>query len=307
MRHQLEEVIRSKDTFADPQELKIIEEKFQQRDAVIGQMQQQERDMSMGFQKKTEENRQLAELVQDMERRMKKAQASSKSNLRFKRDIKDKEREAHKMRKDMIDLKSANDELMRQNKELKNSNTTNKPRVNSATRYNQSQSQPSAAIQFENKKLASDVDTFKKQNETLKRKIDTQKNQLADKDEELAIATSDKVRFKELSEGYMNEIARLELQLEAADVKPKSKLSQRPKDTVMRDQSHSLSNIHAQRLKSVEPKQLTQAITMLKLLLQKKELVSDSMAPLLFDEASYDPTSEITINELKQKFQELGF
>ena len=67
----------------------------------------------------------------------------------------------------------------------------------------------------------------------------------------------------------------------------------------MRDQSHSLSNIHAQRLKSVEPKQLTQAITMLKLLLQKKELVSDSMAPLLFDEASYDPTSEITINELK--------
>ena len=36
LRHQLEEVIRSKDTFADPQELKIIEEKFQQRDAVIG-------------------------------------------------------------------------------------------------------------------------------------------------------------------------------------------------------------------------------------------------------------------------------
>ena len=39
LRHQLEEVIRSKDTFADPQELKIIEEKFQQRDAVISQMQ----------------------------------------------------------------------------------------------------------------------------------------------------------------------------------------------------------------------------------------------------------------------------
>jgi len=41
LRHQLEEVIRSKDTFADPQELKIIEEKFQQRDTVIGQMQQE--------------------------------------------------------------------------------------------------------------------------------------------------------------------------------------------------------------------------------------------------------------------------
>lgn len=38
LRHQLEEVIRSKDTFADPQELKIIEEKFLQRDQIIGQV-----------------------------------------------------------------------------------------------------------------------------------------------------------------------------------------------------------------------------------------------------------------------------
>ena len=28
LRHQLEEVIKSKDTFADPEELKIIEDKF---------------------------------------------------------------------------------------------------------------------------------------------------------------------------------------------------------------------------------------------------------------------------------------
>lgn len=35
LRKQLEEVIKSKDTFADPQELKIIEQKFQQRDMVI--------------------------------------------------------------------------------------------------------------------------------------------------------------------------------------------------------------------------------------------------------------------------------
>ena len=50
-------------------------------------------------------------------------------------------------------------------------------------------------------------------------------NQLEKKDEELAMATQDKVRFKELSEGYMQEVARLEAQLEAADMKPKSKLS----------------------------------------------------------------------------------
>jgi len=39
LRSNLEEVIKSKDTFADPQELKIIEQKFQQRDIVIGQLQ----------------------------------------------------------------------------------------------------------------------------------------------------------------------------------------------------------------------------------------------------------------------------
>ena len=38
-------------------------------------------------------------------------------------------------------------------------------------------------------------------------------NQLEKKEEELAMATSDKVRFKELSEGYMQEVARLEAQL----------------------------------------------------------------------------------------------
>lgn len=50
-------------------------------------------------------------------------------------------------------------------------------------------------------------------------------NQISSKDEELAMASSDKLRFKELSEGYMQEVARLEAQLEAADMKPKSKLS----------------------------------------------------------------------------------
>ena len=56
--------------------------------------------------KKDDENRQLAELVQDMERRMKKAQASSKGNARLKKEVRDKEKDLHKMRKDMIDLKS---------------------------------------------------------------------------------------------------------------------------------------------------------------------------------------------------------
>ena len=34
--------------------------------------------------------------------------------------------------------------------------------------------------------------------------------------------------------------------------------------------------------------------------------MSERMAPLLFDEDSYDPASEISINELRQKFEGLG-
>lgn len=45
---------------------------------------------------------------------MKKAQASSKNNQKFKRDVKDKDREAHKMRKELIDLKHRNQSLEKQ-------------------------------------------------------------------------------------------------------------------------------------------------------------------------------------------------
>ncbi len=52
--------------------------------------------------------------------------------------------------------------------------------------------------------------------------------------DELATAIHDRTRFKDLSEGYMKEVARLEAQLEELDLKPKPKSTQRPKDTVKR-------------------------------------------------------------------------
>ena len=65
----------------------------------------------------------------------------------------------------------------------------------------------------------------------------------------------------------MKDITRLEEELKAVDRKPRSKLSQRPKDTVMRDQTHSLSNIHAGRVKTVEKNKLKDTCMLLKLLL----------------------------------------
>ena len=120
LRHQLEEVIKSKDTFADPQELKIIEDKFQQRDHLINSMQAEKGEILGNLQKKDEEIMKLAELFQETERRLKKAQASNKLNVKFKKDAKDKERDLAKLRKEVLDLKHQNVGLITSMKDMKN-------------------------------------------------------------------------------------------------------------------------------------------------------------------------------------------
>lgn len=56
LRHQLEEVIKSKDTFADPEELKIIEGKFQQQDILIGNLKNENNELANAYSKRDEEN-----------------------------------------------------------------------------------------------------------------------------------------------------------------------------------------------------------------------------------------------------------
>jgi len=58
-------------------------------------------------------------------------------------------------------------------------------------------------------------------------------------------------------------------------------------------------------VKPVEAKSLTQAVTLLKLLLQKKELVAGNMAPLIFED-DWDSSTQLSILELKQRFANLG-
>lgn len=60
LRKQLEDVIRSKDTFADPQELQIIKAKFEERDAMIIQLQQANAEVQAALQQKELDNQQLA-------------------------------------------------------------------------------------------------------------------------------------------------------------------------------------------------------------------------------------------------------
>ena len=75
----------------------------------------------------------------------------------------------------------------------------------------------------------------------------------------------------------MKRVAGLEAQLESVDVKPRSKLSQRPKDTVVRDQTNSLTNINPGRVKTVDKHKINDSCMLLKLILQTKNLRKDQM------------------------------
>jgi hypothetical protein len=87
------------------------------------------------------------------------------------------------------------------------------------------------------------------------------------------------------------------------DVKPKSKGSQRPKDTVKRDQS-ATNNHNAVKVKRIEAKTLNDVVQILKLKLQEQELSSQLLQNLFF--AVYSPNDEVSIAQLKLKFESLG-
>jgi hypothetical protein len=115
------------------------------------------------------------------------------------------------------------------------------------------------------------------------------------------VAQKDRLRFKELSEGYMQEVARLEAQMEQADIKPKAKGVSRPKDTVKRDQS---GPANTNKTKRVESKQLTDVVAILKLKLQELELTTQQMQDLFFP--NHNPSEEVSIAKLRGDFESLG-
>jgi hypothetical protein len=87
LRTQLEEVIRSKDTFADPQEVRMIEERFQQQELVINELRTQNQDLLMAFQSKDDETRQVSDILD------KQKKALLKEQTKLKKSLKDKARE----------------------------------------------------------------------------------------------------------------------------------------------------------------------------------------------------------------------
>ena len=104
LRSQLEEVIRSKDTFADPQEVRIIEERFQQQEMVIAGLRNENNEILLAFSQKDQEIMQLKEIIE----RSKKN--GSKDAGKLKQAVKNKNREMVRLRGELNIQKMQNEE-----------------------------------------------------------------------------------------------------------------------------------------------------------------------------------------------------
>lgn len=93
LRQQLEEVIKSKDTFADPEELKLIESRFAAQDQVINGLRLENTQFLSTIAAKDEEIAKLRELFSDTAKRNRARSNGSKEVLKSKKHLRDKEME----------------------------------------------------------------------------------------------------------------------------------------------------------------------------------------------------------------------
>jgi hypothetical protein len=112
LRHQLEEVIKTKDTFADPEEMKIIEAKFQQQYLLINQLRQDNTQLALLFQQRDGEAGQLREAVAQYEQKQRQVkQGQSKELLKVKKQLNDKQRELRGAKDQLTAVKMINEDL----------------------------------------------------------------------------------------------------------------------------------------------------------------------------------------------------
>lgn len=96
LRVQLEEVIRSKDTFADPEELKLIEDRFAGQEQVINGLRVENSALISTINNKDDEIRTLRDLFSEQSKRQ-RSKSNNKQVLKSKKDLRDKEREIFRL------------------------------------------------------------------------------------------------------------------------------------------------------------------------------------------------------------------
>jgi hypothetical protein len=93
LRQQLEEVIKSKDTFADPEELKIIESRFATQEQIINGLRMENTQFLNTIASKDEEILKLRELFSDTAKRNRARSSNNKDAVKSKKLLRDKDQE----------------------------------------------------------------------------------------------------------------------------------------------------------------------------------------------------------------------
>jgi len=93
LRQQLEEVIKSKDTFADPEELKIIESRFANQEQIINGLRIENTQFLNTIASKDEEILKLRVLFSDTAKRNRARSSNNKDTLKSKKLLRDKDQE----------------------------------------------------------------------------------------------------------------------------------------------------------------------------------------------------------------------
>ena len=107
LRHVLEELVRSRDPLADPDEVARIEEQFQQQQALLDGVKKENFELAEAYAIKEEDVRVLSERLMGADSRAGRDRTASKETKRIRKELKDRQRESAKMKQELVLLRSS--------------------------------------------------------------------------------------------------------------------------------------------------------------------------------------------------------
>ena len=185
LRHLLEDTIKSKDPLIDPDQATKIEEQFEQQNAIIANMQQENHQFQEMLNQKENETHEWRNLVEEYQKRLNKLRPSAKENKRLKKLNREKKTELNKIRQELLllrskttpEIKAKVDEMMRKQDDLAGKMGNNKTKMISLKKEK-------TKLQERSNKLAEQVDNMEAEREQMQQELEEEHN-LKKKFEEL--------------------------------------------------------------------------------------------------------------------------
>eukprot|EP00347_Sterkiella_histriomuscorum_P007882 403347201 len=322
LRHQLEEVIKSKDTFADPEEMKLIESRFQQQDLLIEQLRQDNTQLAMIFNQKDMELNQIREVLNQHEQKSKSSKlGQGKELIKVKGQLKDRMRDIKSLRDQLNTQKLQNEELRVKIEEMTKKNLgsfiSNRPAIShTVTVQNSALYSSQVNNDKEVQKLKNELSQKDSKIQELNKVVQTAQHKLQEKADDFSKLQNEKNKFKDLYDKYQDQVVQLQSQLEDLGAKPqliqkqitnKAAPAQKQNLNQSNDKSFdkkSEQQLQKPRLPKVDAKKLPIIFWELKLKLQIKGFKHAQMKDFFFK--PFQPKDKISIITLSQIFDSNG-